>query len=90
MIGKNLPKSEILEGCKNNDRKSQEILYKAYYTPFINLVKNEIEDAAEECLNRAFLSIFKNIKSYNYEMPFDDWITSFVNEAIRNNKISQN
>jgi len=85
-----LPGNKILDGCKKNDRKYQEILYKAYYTPFIDLVKNDITNNAEECLNQAFLSIFKNIKSYNYEMPFEDWLTSFIKDAIKNNKISQN
>ena len=86
---KNLQKSKILEGCKKNDRDSQELLYKAYYPVCLDLVKENISepDNAINCLNQGFLSLFKNIASYNYNEPFEDWLLGFIKKAIEINKI---
>ena len=57
---------EILDGCRNDDRKAQERLYRNYYRAMMSLclryTKNE-EDALE-VLNTGFLKIFRNIHRY--------------------------
>lgn len=58
---------EILAGCRNDDRKAQEKLYRNYYRAMMSLclryTKNE-EDALE-VLNTGFLKIFRNIHRYD-------------------------
>jgi len=57
---------EILDGCRHDDRKAQEKLYRNYYRAMMSLclryTKNE-EDALE-VLNTGFLKIFRNIHRY--------------------------
>lgn len=56
----------IIEGCKQANRKAQEVLYKAYYKAMMTIclryTKNE--DDAVEVLNNGFLKVFQNIKQY--------------------------
>ena len=58
---------EILDGCRNDDRKAQEKLYRNYYRAMMSLclryTKNE-EDALE-VLNTGFLKIFRYIHRYD-------------------------
>ena len=58
--------NEILDGCRNDNRKAQEKLYRNYYRAMMSLclryTKNE-EDALE-VLNTGFLKIYKNIHRY--------------------------
>ena len=59
--------NELIAGCKSDDRKSQEKLYRNYYRAMMSLclryTKNE-EDALE-VLNTGFLKIFRNIHRYD-------------------------
>ena len=59
--------NELIAGCKSDDRKAQEKLYRNYYRAMMSLclryTKNE-EDALE-VLNTGFLKIFRNIHRYD-------------------------
>jgi RNA polymerase sigma factor (sigma-70 family) len=59
--------SELIAGCKADDRKAQEKLYRNYYRAMMSLclryTKNE-QDALE-VLNTGFLKIFRNINRYD-------------------------
>lgn len=59
--------NQILDGCRHDDRKAQEKLYRNYYRAMMSLclryTKNE-EDALE-VLNTGFLKIFRNIHRYD-------------------------
>ena len=59
--------NELIAGCKADDRKAQEKLYRNYYRVMMSLclryTKNE-EDALE-VLNTGFLKIFRNINRYD-------------------------
>jgi RNA polymerase sigma factor (sigma-70 family) len=72
---------EIIEGCKKNDRKAQERLYKDYYRAMITLclryTKNEAD--AVEVLNNGFLKVFKYIHKYNAaQAGLYTWIRTIV------------
>ena len=58
---------KIIEGCKINDRRSQELLYKEFYMSMASLCKRYIsnEQDAMDILNDGFLKIFRNIQLYN-------------------------
>ena len=71
----------IIRGCKQNDRKAQEALYKAYYKTMVTIclryTKNE-EDAVE-VLNNGFLKVFKNIQRYDSsQASLYTWIRAIV------------
>lgn len=72
---------EIIAGCKDNSRKAQEQLYKAYYGAMVSLclryTRNE-EDAVE-VLNNGFLKVFKNINRYEpLKATLYTWIRTII------------
>ena len=76
----------MLEGCLKNDRKAQELFYKQFYGPMVNIciryTRNE-EDALE-VLHNGFLKVFKHLGTYDATKasPYT-WIkTIMVNSAI--------
>lgn len=71
----------IISGCRNGDRKAQELLYKNYYRVMVTLclryTKNEAD--AVEVLNNAFLKVFKNIQRYEpAQASLYTWIRTVV------------
>ena len=90
---KNIALSEIIEGCKKNDRKYQEILYTSWYSIFLSIVRKYIKDSglAEESLNNGFLKIYKNIDKYNYSGSFEGWMKKIIQrEAINSLVLAKN
>jgi RNA polymerase sigma-70 factor (ECF subfamily) len=75
---------EIINGCIENDRKCQEILYKMYYTKFKNIIRNHIKDQGklEEILNDGFLRIFKKIHIYENAGSFDGWMLKIIKHSM--------
>ena len=78
--------NNVLEGCIKNDRRSQELFYKQFYGPMVNVcmryTRNE-EDALE-VLHNGFLKVFKHLASYDAaKASLYTWIkTIMVNSAI--------
>lgn len=76
----------VLDGCVNNDRRAQELLYKQFYGPMVALciryTRNE-EDAIE-VLHNGFLKVYKHIGTYDAgKASLYTWIkTIMVNSAI--------
>ena len=78
---------DIIAGCKQNNGKAQEQLYKNYYAAMINLclryTKNE-QDAVE-VLNSGFLKVFTNIKRYDPgKASLSTWIRTIVINSCLN------
>jgi RNA polymerase sigma factor (sigma-70 family) len=76
----------LIEGCKKNDRRAQELLYKKFYVAMSSLCIRYISDKedAVQVLNDGFLKIFKNIDAYNpYKAGLYTWIRKiFINTAL--------
>lgn len=73
--------TEIINGCKNNNRNTQEILYKDYYKSMMSLcmryTKNEAD--AVEVLNTGFMKVFTNISKYDAgKASLYTWISTIV------------
>ena len=71
----------IIRGCRQNDRKAQEALYRAYYKAMVTIclryTKNE--DDAVEVLNNGFLKVFQNIQRYEpAQASLYTWIRTIV------------
>lgn len=85
------PKRQLIEACIEGDRKAQEELYKACFSPLMticNRFANSKDDAAV-LLNGAFLKIFQNIKKQNPDIPFMAWarritVNHCINEYRKN------
>ena len=58
--------NEILEGCKRNNRQSQEELYRQFYPALFALCKQFFDDNhdALTALNNGMLKVYKNIHAY--------------------------
>lgn len=76
---------DIIEGCKRNERKSQDLLYSKYSAMLfgVSLRYTNCRDDAEDVLQEGFVKIFKNIGMYSMDKSFEGWIRRIViNTAI--------
>jgi len=76
---------DLIEGCRQNNRKSQlqiyNLYYKAMYNTAFRIVKNSAE--AEDIMQEAFLTGFQKIGDYKAESSFGAWLKRIViNRAI--------
>ena len=72
---------ELIEGCKKNNRKAQELLYKKFYEAMSSLCIRYISNQqdAMQVLNDGFLKVFKNIDSYSpYKAGLYTWIRKII------------
>lgn len=74
-----------IEGCKEGNRRSQEMVYELYFGKMMGIcyryAKNKEE--AKDLLQEGFLKVFKNIHKYNKQGSFEGWIKRIiVNNAI--------
>lgn len=71
----------IIEGCRQGNRKAQEALYKAYYKSMmaICLRYTRDENDAVDVLNTGFLKAYQNIQRYEPEKAnFYTWVRTLV------------
>lgn len=71
---------KLVEACKNNNRQAQnkvyELYYKAMYNTAYRILPNSLE--AEDVMQEAFISAFKNIDTYREEVSFGAWLKKIV------------
>lgn len=76
----------LIEGCKKNDRKAQELLYTKFYVQMVALCTRYVSNQqdAVQVLNDGFLKIFRNIHSYDAaKAGLSTWIGKImINTAI--------
>ncbi|MCX6245904.1 MAG: sigma-70 family RNA polymerase sigma factor [Bacteroidetes bacterium] len=87
---------DIIEGCKRNDRSSQEKLYRQFYPGLFALCKKFFHDNhdALTSLNNGMLNVFKNIGKYDpAKGELFNWAYTIVRNAaithLNNMKIVQ-
>jgi RNA polymerase sigma-70 factor (ECF subfamily) len=72
--------SEIVEKCRQNDRKAQLQLYNQYcngmYSVAKRFVKHDAE--AEDVVQDAFIKAFSKLHQYNAEVTFGAWLKRIV------------
>lgn len=76
---------EIIEGCKRRNRKSQEALYRQYYSYAMTvcLPYSNTDFEAEEMANDGFMKVFDKIESFDAQRPFNPWIRRImINSSI--------
>lgn len=67
---------EIIDACRNNDRRAQFVLYRACYGMMmaICLRYEKNREDAEEVLNQAFLKVLTKLSKYDSNTPFEAWL----------------
>jgi RNA polymerase sigma factor (sigma-70 family) len=76
---------DLIRGCRKNNRRSQEMLYRRYARTMFNLclVYENDRDNAKDILQEAFIKIFRNIDSYDRQCPLTGWMKKIItNTAI--------
>jgi RNA polymerase sigma factor (sigma-70 family) len=72
---------KLIKGCKENNRKAQELLYKKFYAAMLSLCIRYTNDQHDAMLvlNDGFLKVFKNISSYSpYKGGLYTWIRKII------------
>ena len=67
MKSEELSDADLIRGCRENNRKSQEMLYRRYAKAMYNLclVYESDRDNAKDILQDSFIKIFRNIDSFD-------------------------
>ncbi|MFN8346397.1 MAG: RNA polymerase sigma factor [Spirosomataceae bacterium] len=76
---------ELVERCKQGERKAQYELYKLYAKSMMNVCMRVVNHAgeAEDVLQEAFLDAFCNLHSFRGQSTFGAWLKQVViNKAI--------
>lgn len=76
---------ELIRGCRENDRRLQEMLYRRYAKSMYNLclLYENNRDNSKDILQDAFIKIFREIKNFDRKGSFKGWIRRIVtNTAI--------
>jgi RNA polymerase sigma-70 factor (ECF subfamily) len=74
----------IIEGCKANDKKSQEQLYKILYSTLLKtcMVYSSCRAQAEDYLHSSFIKIFQSVNKYSGSGNFEGWARRVVRNTI--------
>jgi RNA polymerase sigma factor (sigma-70 family) len=75
----------LLEGCKNGNPKSQELLYRQFYgyAMSVCLRYTRSRDEALEILNDGFIKVFNHAGTIDPTKPFKNWLRRvMVNTAL--------
>ncbi len=76
---------KIISGCRKNDRRSQEILYRHFSKKMyaISMGYAGERPMALDILQESFIKIFRNIKNYRNDSSLEGWVRRIVtNTAI--------
>lgn len=81
MVEKEL--QQIIEGCIEQDRHSQELLYKKLYGFAMKICLRYAENRyeASDVLNEGFFKAFTNIEKYDQNWPFKVWLSKIMHNA---------
>lgn len=76
---------DLLDGCLQGDRRSQELLYKQFYGYAMGLCLRYTSnrEEAKEIVNDGFFKIFTKIESFDRERSFKTWLARvMINTAL--------
>jgi RNA polymerase sigma factor (sigma-70 family) len=73
----------LIQGCKQNDRDSQRLLYQHYYSYALSVCMRYSRSTAQakEVVNDGFLKVFDKIDQYHEELPFKAWLRKIMINA---------
>lgn len=86
-----ISENELIDGCLNNDRKAQKLLYEKYSSKMFGVCMRyaKSKEEAEDILSDSFVQVFVKLSSFKREGSFEGWIRRIVVNtsitAYRNN-----
>ena len=86
---------QLIQGCKKQDRRSQQIVYERYGRVMYGICLRYSSDTetAQDLLHDGFIKVFTHIVSYEGKGSFEGWMKRiFINlalETIRKDKIKK-
>ncbi|MBR9861669.1 sigma-70 family RNA polymerase sigma factor [bacterium] len=70
---------EILKGCINNDRRSQNALYKKYFPLMSSIARRYCKEHEQvELINEGFLKVLQSIRKYKSDYSLATWIRTIL------------
>jgi RNA polymerase sigma-70 factor (ECF subfamily) len=71
---------QIIEDCRNGNRKAQFAVYKLYYKAMFNTAFRMVNDrfVAEDVLQESFLSAFTKLDTFSGDVTFGAWLKRIV------------
>mgnify|MGYP006283374131 CR=1 FL=1 len=71
---------ELIEGCRNHDRKFQELLYEKYAKKMYGICLSYAKDRtmAQEILQDGFIKVFNKINGFRKEGSLEGWIRRII------------
>ena len=81
---KNYSEKEIVDGCLQNDRHCQELLYRMYFAKMMSMCKRYTDDRdiAMEIVNNGFLRVFKKLNTFSFKGSLEGWIRKLVYHSL--------
>ncbi len=76
---------QLIEGCKNGDRRAQKALYDKYSRRMMAVCLRYVKDMedARDLLQEGFIKLFTNIHQYTGEGNFEGWVRRiFINNTL--------
>src|SRR6056297_577394 len=75
--------SELIQGCRDNDRKYQELLYRKYAKKMYGICLSYAKDrsVAQEILQDGFIKVFKKIDSFQEKGSLEGWIRRIITDT---------
>lgn len=75
---------KVIDGCVDNNRKSQEKLYKHFFPTMERMIRRYTQDDDQviSILNDGFLRVFKKIHLYEHKGSFEGWIRRLVYHSL--------
>ncbi len=72
--------AELIEGCRNHNRKFQELLYKKYAKKMYGICLSYAKDRtmAQEILQDGFVKVFNKIDGFRKEGSLEGWIRRII------------
>lgn len=71
---------EVINLCKQSDRRGQEQLFRHYYGKMMAVCQRYIhdKDSAQEVLQEGFIKVFEHIKGYDFKGSFEGWMRRII------------
>jgi RNA polymerase sigma factor (sigma-70 family) len=84
LLKRSYTEQELVDGCKQNDRRMQEALYKRYFADMLRMCRRytHSDDLSAEIINTAFLKVFQKIDTYTYSGSLEGWVRRIVYHCV--------
>lgn len=78
---------DLIKGCLNNDRNSQQSLYDKYAPKMLSICMcySTSKDEAEDIMIEGFMKVFTSLESFTHKSSLEVWIRSIMTHCAINN-----